>query len=319
MKRFLFFILIVVCSCHQAKQKWPEHDKDTANWKEPDKPFKSDTSHTSYPKADSSGVHQGIPWSTHDEAGYYEGTPSKKLDYPIQIDKDTSSMLGRFLLKNLSTKDIIFLNKETLGQSAFIDAKKKIRIDTLRNKDVTIISKYWFGDTLAQKIYINGHLVRDYKDRGIDSLWEYIFALNGSSFLHFSFHGREYYFLDAGIADCGASSCAASFNLLYDVKNRKLNDFLFFRVDDHVFWGDINADDKLDFLEINNDGYGSAPTGVNSFTMKIYSCDTDGKFRVLKDRKGKEYYINGNSGTDWYVGAMYIDEKYWPVKIKEFN
>ncbi|MEO6670355.1 MAG: hypothetical protein ABIN36_12815 [Ferruginibacter sp.] len=317
MKWFLFFILIVLCSCNESKRKWPEYDRDTASWKEPDKHTIIDTAHISETDSDSSLVHDGIPWSSENNPGYYRGPSAEKIKYPLEIDKDTISMLGTFLFKNLSTEDIVFLNKETLSQTGFIDTTMKIRIDTLKNKNVTIISIYNFGEKMSQRIYINGSLVRDYKYTDVDALWEDIFAMNGASFRQFSFHGKEYYFLNAGIADCGASSCAAYYQLLYDVQNKKLNSFCFFRVDDHYFFGDINADNKLDFLQINNSGFGGGPDGLNSFGMNIYTCDPKGKFKILKDNKGKDYYIRGNSGSDWYVSDMYIDEYYWPVKIKK--
>ncbi len=315
MKWFLFFIFINLCSCHGNNKEWPEYDWDTAHWKEPDKQIIPGT--TPITKSDTAVSHNDIPWSSENRSGYYKGNPPEKIDYPEPSFTDTVSMLGRFLCKNLDRRDIIFLNKETLYQSSYIDQKKKIWIDTLKNEGVTIISIYKFEEKRSQKIYINGTLVQDYKDVGIDTLKQDILSLSGNSFRRFLFHGKEYYYLQAGIADCGGSGCVASYHLLYDKQNKELNEFFSLRVDQQYFFGDINGDNNLDFLEIYNDaGYGIG--NINHFRMTISSATKKGMFEQFKDKDGKEYYISGNSGEDYYVGAqMYIDKYYWPVKIKQ--
>ena len=230
-------------------------------------------------------------------------------------------MLTDFLSRNLIKKDIVLLNDYSLSHSVFIDKKKKLRLDTLRNKDVTIISRYIFGDKESQIITINGTVVRKYKDAGVDSLRHDILTLYESSFLDFRFKGKEFYFISAGIMDCGGgSACLTDMKLLFDVANKSLNEFLNFRIGASSYlFGDIDGDDKLDFLDIQNDGgYGSVSDSLNRYRITFYSCRKSGIFEQVKDSEKKEYYIEGNSGTDYYVGEqMYIDKYYWPLKLKK--
>lgn len=329
MKWFLFFILLIcVLSCkdNKQKEKYPEYDSSLMA----DSKNNSLKIHTKQ-RADSvenqrlrdSIEKYELPLYTVDDRGYFRDSGYFRGPLLVPVDyeeKGNSGMLTDFLSRNLSKKDIVLLNDSSLSHSAFIDKKQKLRLDTLRNKNVTIISRYMFGDKESQTITINGTVVRKYNDVGIDSLRQDILTLYQSSFLDFRFKGKEFYFISAGIMDCGGgSACLTDIQLLYDVANKSLNEFRNFRIGASSYlFGDIDGDDKLDFLEIDNDGgYGSISDSVNKYRIIISSCNKSGMFEQVKDSGKKEYYIEGNSGTDYYVGEqMYIDKFYWPVKLK---
>lgn len=227
------------------------------------------------------------------------------------------NMLLKFLNSNLSTKDILQLNQKALSHSVFTTQDKNDRVDTLKNDNTTIISKAHFGKKESQIIMINSIVVRNYKWNGVDTLQEDILDLDEKSFQSFSFKGKEFYYINAHIMDCsGGSRCLVTYQLIYDIRSKSLSIFSNFRVNDYNLFGDINGDNWLDFLQIENDGgYGMSDT--NHFAMNIYSNSKSGNFEIFKDDKGKEYYINGNTNKDYYVGdSMNIDEFYWPAKFK---
>ncbi|MEO8769251.1 MAG: hypothetical protein ABI402_04185 [Ferruginibacter sp.] len=323
MKWFLFFILLIsTLSCKDNKQKkqYVEYDSSLINLKEEDiyKPGKEIPVEK---EVENSETEDTFPQSTVDDtghyrdSGYFTGNVSRMVDYKKYTD---TSMMGMFLSKNLDKKNILYLNKYSLSHTVFIDKKKKIRLDTLRNEDVTIISKYKFGDNKSQVILINGVVARTCKKKP-NGDGDDILNLEESSFRRFLFKGKEFYYITAYIMDCvGNSACLPNIYFLFDVKNKKLSEFFTFRVNDAYFFGDVNGDDKLDYLEIVNDGgYGLYEDRLNHYKINLYSCNASGKFEQLKDPGNKEYFIEGNSGTDYYVGErMYIDKYYWPVKLK---
>lgn len=331
MKLFLFFILLFLllsCKDEEHKENLPEFDstlipdkrKEIVN--DLEKQNKKRTDSIENKRLRDSINEFELPYYTEDDSGYFrdsgyfKGTGPGKINYS---EETRNTLLESFLSKNLSREDINFLNKCSLSHSVYID-KKKIRLDTLKNTDATIISVYRFRGPKSQTISINGNVVRKFTEKENRESTYDILTFHQSSFRRFTFKEKEFYFFTGSRMDCGATSgCLPIIYLLYDVKNKKLKEFCTFRVDEAYFFGDVNGDNQIDYLELENDGgYGSPIDRLNHYEIRLYSCNPSGKFVQQKDTKRNEYFIRGNSGIDFYVGdQMYIDEYYWPVKLKK--
>jgi len=305
MKWFLFFLyLTILLSCNLDENEQQLQDKK--------QPIKNKAAEQVKVAADDL---YWLPIYSEKDSGYFKIGKVKKINtiyYQDSISDDAS-----FLSRNLITKEILLKNRETLSHSVSIDHTKMVRLDTLTNGKTTIFSVYKFGEKESQKIIIDGTIARNYKWNGVDSLQEDIFNLDGGSFRYFTFKGNEFYYITAGIMDCyGGSACLTEYQLIYDIKQKSLNIFSNFRVAYSHLLGDIDNDNNLDFLEIENDG-GYGVSEINHFSIKIYSNTKSGNFELLKDKYGKAYFLDGNSGTDYYVGSSFNIEKYsWPVKLK---
>ena len=299
MNRFLFFITVILFSCHQEKQENNSlQEKATIIYHQPD------TASYIFRSAD-----DVMDYDT----GYFRNSGREA----IEKDSTEKNELNRFLDKNLDKRNIIILNDSGLFHSCRISSDNRIRIDTLNDDRIKIIQKVDKGSNKLISLTINGkNVFIDYHDTGST---QDLFSFYPSSFLYFTFKRKQYFYIEAGILDCfSGSACSQNYYLVYDFSNNTLSSFGMFRVDGELFFGDANKDNQLDFVWIKNDGFFPINTDTpNYFNADLYSINAKGKFVLQKDKKGNIYSIKGNSGSDLYVGdSMKIQNYNWPVRIK---
>jgi hypothetical protein len=114
----------------------------------------------------------------------------------------------------------------------------------------------------------------------------------------------------------GGSVGNLSEHMIYDMKNETLAAFSSCRFEQSICFGDVNADDQLDFLHFNNDDFCTSLPSSAKFEVKFYSFDEKGKVVLQKDKKGVPYSIIGNSGEDYSQDSFNIIKLHWPVQIK---
>jgi hypothetical protein len=248
------------------------------------------------------------------DSGYFKGYLPEKID---GIEARDTTQLFRFLSNTINKKDIVLLNKETLSHSVFIDQKRKIRIDTLKNEQITIVSKYNLDEMKdEQRITINGVIIKDYNRTGVDSIPGDVFDLNEHSFRYFSFKGKKYYYIQASaFYSVGASMGNVCYHLIYDLANRRLSHFETCRFSSMLF-GDVNGDSNLDYLDFDNSDFCTTVPYSDNVTIHLYSCNNKGNFVLQKDTKEIPYAIEGNTGAHYHQDSFIIKRSYWPVKLK---
>jgi hypothetical protein len=299
MKWLPFFILLSFFSCKsEKKQPVQEKIKEQAI---PDKVFTI-----------TNQVYE-LPYETENDTGYFKGYASQKLE-TIE-DKDTT-MLYRFLSNIISKKDIVLLDSETLSHSAFINQQTKTRFDTLRNKNTIITSVYHFAEPESQTIKLNGTVIKSYNWKGVDSLREDIIDMNGNSFRHFSFKGKEFYYIAARIMDGHYGSIhTITYHLIYNAKAKSPDMFMTCRFGQMLF-GDADGDENLDYLDFNNSDFCTGVPYSDNVTIELNSCNQMGDFVLQKDKKGTPYFIDGKTGEGFAQDSFNVKRHYWPVPIK---
>lgn len=292
MKWFLFFMPVMFLFCCKSKDK----PKDPGIVKL--KPVNyNDT------------VNMPWPGDSDFDSGYFKGTIPEKLD---SIESYDANHLSVFLNSIISKKEIALMNKETLGHSVLVDQRKEVRFDTLKNGNTTIISIYSFGKVESQRITINGFIIRDYKWNNIDSLQEEVFDLEENSFRHFSFKGKEYYYIQAhSFYSFGGSARNVFYHLIYNLENRELSIFQTCRFNNMLF-GDANGDENLDYLDFNNADFCTGVPLSDSVTIQLYSCNKKGDFILQKDVNNKPYFIDGNTGDGFTQDSFIVKRMNWP-------
>jgi hypothetical protein len=247
------------------------------------------------------------------DSGYFKGYIPEKIDSLEHADKKP---LQQFLSGLISKKGIKLLNTETLSHSVLIDRKKQIRMDTLRNGQVTIISRYYFGKKETQTITVNGVELTKYKWDGAGSTREEVFDLDEGSFRYFSFKGQPFYYIQArSMYSSGSSMGNICYHFIFDPGKKGLGIFQSCRLYEMLF-GDLNGDDNLDYLDFDNTDFCTTIPLSDSVTIRLYSCDEKGNFTVQKDRAGKEYFIQGNTGDDLSQDSFIVKRYHWPVPLK---
>jgi hypothetical protein len=227
-----------------------------------------------------------LPFRTEDTAGYFAGYISEKKS---ELEESDSSHLRDFLRKILSKKEVVLLNKETLSHSVLIDKKKKKRTDTFKNKNTILVSEYVFDSLESQIIKLNEKVISEYKWNGIDSLQKDILQFDRNSFVHFSFHNKEYYYIRARIMNLyGTSAANISYHLLYSSHLEKLSIFRTCRLE-NILFGDADGDENLDYLDFDNSDFCTTIPFSDHVTIKLYSCNSKGNFIVQKNKKGQDF------------------------------
>ncbi len=254
-----------------------------------------------------------LPFRTETDSGYFRGYTPEKID---SLEYADTNMLSKVLASIVSKKDIILLGKETLSHSVFINQKNKIRIDTLQNKETIIVSIYGFGGKKYQTIKINGKILKQNFPCGDDRIYDLPLDIESTSFRHFSFKGKVYYYMAAYALDMQGSSIGnINHHLLYDSTAGKLSVFTSWRFGQVFLFGDADGDDKLDFLDFNNDGMSPLIPYDDSALIHLYSCDKKGNFNQQKDATGNFYYISANTGNKFRQDSLNIKKYNWPVPI----
>jgi hypothetical protein len=298
MLRFLFFVLLFM--------QYGCRDKPAAVIKETTPEFKqevkqeikyNDTAH--------------LPWSIdpQDDTGYFKG----KIPEPIsRLEELDTTPLGISLAAMLNQQNIILLDSETLSHSVLIDQQKEIRTDTFRNKNSLLISRQYFGKAESQVVTLNGKTIIDYHWDGNRNNYEMVMDFNEKSFRHFSFYGKEYYYINANEAySSGGSANNVFYHFIFNKQGKTLATFLTCR-----FWkmlaGDINGDQYLDYLDFNNDNFCTTIPYSDDVTISLYSAAPTGEFVLQKDAAGKLWFIEAKTGQGFLQDSLNISASNWP-------
>jgi hypothetical protein len=259
-----------------------------------------------------------FPYSTEQDSGYFSGYIPEQID---SLEAADTSMLFKALSGIIRKKDMVLLSNQTLSHSVSINQKNKTRNDTLKNAVATITSVYRFSGQETQIISINGKPVKQTVKAGDgDYVNDLAIDIDQASFRHFSFKGRAYYYMYAGVIDHGyggGSIGNLNFHLLYDIEAGKLSIFTTCRWGRILLFGDINGDDRLDFLDFNNDDFCTSIPYSDTVKLSLYSCDKKGSFVLQKDAAGNPYYIKANTGYQYRQDSLNIKKYYWPVPITQ--
>jgi hypothetical protein len=257
-------------------------------------------------------INADYPYRTEEDSGYFEGYKAIEIDSLVYKEDDH---LSRFLSSIITGKELVFKSKTALSHSVFINPQRKLRYDTLKNNEVTFISEYFFGDMEYQKLTINGKLFRNYKWNGIDSLQEDIYDVNHDSFRYFSYKGKSYYYFNANIMGMlGSSAGNIYYHFVCDSETLKFNLVYSCRFGKMLI-GDADGDEYLDFLHFDNSDFCTTVPFSDNVIIWLYSANKEGEFVVRKDLKGKEYFIEGNTGAAYTQDSFNVKKYSWPVKI----
>jgi hypothetical protein len=253
-----------------------------------------------------------MPYKTDYDSGYFKGYIPEKID---ELEINDSSHLSLFLSRIISKKDIVLLSDETLSHSVMIDHKTNTRYDTLKNKQCTIVSIYKFGDSVSQRITINGVLLKTNVSKENSIINDDQIDFNGHSFRYFSFKGTVFYYIQAGSFDSfGTSMGNVIYHLIYSIKDNQLNCYETCRMAPMLF-GDVNGDDHLDYLDFDNSDFCTTIPYSQNVTIQLYSCDKKGKFVLQKDAAYKPYFIDGNTGHGFEQDSFNVKKYKWPKPL----
>lgn len=254
---------------------------------------------------------------------YDSSVMPKKTDTTIALktteEKKEISLLDNFFIKNIDQSSLKFykvdpqfsgdIYAEEYISRAATDGKKISR-DSIRVGKLLIVQISNPEDATLTSFKING------KTFSKTALEEPL-LFNDQAFRHFSFKGKEYYYMQANILYFfGGSIGNVYYHIIYDVRNKEISTFTSCRFDKTICFGDANGDDRLDFLHFMNDDFCTLVPSSADFEVNLYSCNSKGKFEMQKDKKGKPYYIYGNSGESYTQDSFNTYEHYWPLKIK---
>jgi len=195
----------------------------------------------------------------------------------------------------------------------------------MSKKDTIIVSFYSYLDSTRmieiehQKILLDTlHMITEVTEDNKKNTLDY-FDFNSQSIRKFSFNNKLYYCLQ--ITEKGGFLT----NIIYDVCNKNIQGFKTFREPVYYYVGNVNGDRNLNFLFIEN-GLLSNGDGLNHFRISIFTL-INGEWRLLKNKKGKKYFIEGTTpekNDRWIVegdSGFRIKNYYWPNKIdlKDFQ
>jgi hypothetical protein len=309
MKWFLFFICFTIFSCNQQRhenQNKASHDSVTT------------IVHDTLPKEKIKTYLDSFEadFISINDTGYFKNLAVSKVS---MLGYQTGNQLHIFLDNLVSKKDVILLNKEALSHSCKITDKGNIRFDTLRNGKISFIQKQIFGfqadeDNGSAVLKINGKIVKAISV--VESEYEPFLDFNPSSFRNFLFHGKEFYYIQAKYTlSQGGSMGNVTYHLLYNVALNKLFYVNSCRLDDWVPFGDINNDEDLDLIDFGNSDFCTTVPSSDRVIIQFYSYK-NGDFDLQKDKSGKPYTIEGNTGINYTQDSFKVKKSYWPVKIK---
>lgn len=298
MRWFLFFMLLLSLYCCRDKPVPVKNDSATPVKKDMEqKTGYNDTAH--------------LPWSMNpqDDSGYFKGKIPEQI---TRFEEFDSTPLDRSLAAILNQQQLKLIDSQTLSHSVFINQLKETRIDTFRNKNSLLISRYYFGKREWQVVTLNGKTIFDYHWNGKEDEKEMVMDFNESSFRHFLFNDIEYYYINANQAYCsGGSAQNVFYHFIFNNKGKTLAAFETCR-----FWkilvGDVNGDQNLDFLEFNNDNFCTTVPYSDDVTINLYSVSPTGEFILQKDASGKPWSIEAKTGDDFLQDSLNIITTHWP-------
>ena len=299
MKWFLFFVILFNFSCNNntvVKTKPLVDSSDIAV--KPDGPSYVD----SFP----------ITFIWSDDTGYFKNLGQYRID---SLEEKDPSPFFRFIDSILDKRQIILLNRSGLTHSCRISADSIYRTDTFTYGKTSIIQKGNKLDEELSFLKIDGHLIK--VPEGNTFYRGELFNFDESSFRHFIFNKKEYYYISATLLGYfGTSMGNVCFHLLYDLNSHHLNLFTSCRFE-AIMFGDANGDDRLDFLDFDNSGMCTTVPSSSAFTIQLYSDNGKGNFALQKDKTGKPYFIDGDRGSDFAkADLLTIERMHWPVRQK---
>lgn len=298
MRWFLFFMLLLSLYC--CRDKPVPVKKDSAT------PIKKDIER----KINYNDTAE-LPWSMNpqDDTGYFKG----KIPEPIsRVEEFDSTPLHRSLAAMLNQQQLKLIDSQTLSHSVFINQEKETRTDSFRNKNSLLISRYYFGKREWQVVTLNGKTIFDYHWNGKEDEREVVMDFNEASFRHFSFYGKEYYYINANEAyTFGGSAGNIFYHFIFDKSGKIKADFMTCR-----FWkiliGDVNGDQNLDYLDFDNGDFCTTVPYSDNVTINLYSAGPAGDFILQKDAAGKPWVIEAKTGDDLSQDSLNITTSHWP-------
>ena len=308
MKWLLFFIVVfLTCCTYQQKEKIKQQFVDSIKSISPEILLNQ--------KGEIYTDSFAAEYILLSDTGYFKNLGIKKINaltYPL------NNLLDSFLDKLVVKKEIILLIKEGLSHSCRVIDNGNRRFDTLQNGKVSFIQKEILGlyseDNNGRSVLrIDGKVVKAKSITDTES--EYLFDFDASSFRHFSFYDKEFYYIRANqTGSMGASMGNVSYHLIYDLSLNKLFYLETCRLENVILFGDVNGDKSIDFINFDNSEFCTTVPGSDRVVIQLYSYK-NGKFILQKDKKGVPYSIEGNTGFHYAQDSFNIKKSYWPVKL----
>lgn len=302
MRWFLFFMLLLTMNCCRNKPEPLKNDSSSGIKQYIEQKIEyNDTAH--------------LPWSMNpqDDSGYFKG----KIPEPIsRLEEFDRTPLEQSLAAMLDQQHIQLIDRETLSHSVFIDQQKETRADTFRNKNSLLISRYFFGKDESQVVTLNGKTIFKYQWDGKKDSRDVIMNFNEASFRHFSFYGKEYYYINANQAySFGGSAGNVFYHFIFDKNGKTLASFETCR-----FWktliGDADGDQNLDYLEFNNEDFCTTVPSSDNVAISLYSAGPKNEFVLQKDAAGDPWLIEAKSGDDLAQDSLNIITSHWPRPLR---
>lgn len=164
-------------------------------------------------------------------------------------------------------------------------------------------------DNPHYRFYIN-HQPMPYDTLGEDPFFHHI--------IKFSYFGKKYLVLTGTLRDYNGYGDRVHFNYFFDLSKpykQDIYDNAWPFVSEPLLYGDLNNDHQLDRIKFDGVIY---PSGFNADSTKdtiTITAETYhyGKWRPLKDNKGKPYYIH--VACDDFDENMVICDYHWMRKI----
>jgi hypothetical protein len=119
-----------------------------------------------------------------------------------------------------------------------------------------------------------------------DNLENIDYGIWCSTIKKFKLASQNYYLIPAGFRMCNGSGCAQNFYFLYNQTFKKLSVFANFRWGG--YFGDINQDNVLDYVDATYQGDWVAPDSVK---IEAYTQLSNGHFTKMRDKQGNPYFI----------------------------
>jgi hypothetical protein len=252
-----------------------------------------------------------LPWSMNpdDDTGYFKGKIPERIWQLVEFDNTPIEQSFAALLKQ---DNIRLVDSETLSHSVLIDQQTKIRTDTLRNKNSVLISVLYFGEKEWQRATLNGKEIINYHWNGKEDSREVMMLFNENSFRHFSFYGKEYYYINACEAfSFGSSSGNVYYHFLWDKAGKATGGSQTCRFS-KMLAGDADGDKNLDYLDFDNNDFCTTVPYSDKVHIQLYSTSESGIFVLQKDAAGKPWFIDARTGDDYSQDSLNITNAHWP-------
>lgn len=221
-----------------------------------------------------------------------------------------NSPLNNFFKKNVDQSGLQFYELKGLVYSGDVVAGTNIRRDSIRNKNISIIQVAKVDEGTTVDFSIDGFSFKS-------TPWADALEFNMDAFRHFRYKGNEYYYLQGNfINSFGGSMRNVCYHIIYMLGSKQVNYFTSCRFDKVFCFGDVDGNESLDYLDFKNEDFCTMLPSSADFMVNFYSCNEKGKFEIQKDKKGKHYFINGNSGENLLQDSFNISSHYWPLQIR---